>query len=133
MSRQQVDGSGRRRFVDVDGDVQAFPLMYQTGDGSANEHPELTALKSIQEREHNEKHPSEVLDVNDDFNYYKYGWMKESSEANQENYAVFGTINGLSVAIVYFFAGTKLLRFLQFFLLKKKYEGLTFKVSLAPE
>ena len=48
-----------------------------------------------------------MLDVNDNFNYYKYGWMKESEQASVSNYVAFGAIIGLSISCIYFFAGTK--------------------------
>ena len=107
--------------------------MYETEEGVENPYPELTALKPVQERQQNERHPSEVLDVNDNFNYYKYGWMEESQEASFSNYVALGSIIGLLVSCIYFFIGTKLLRFIQFFLLKKKYEKLTIKVTLVSQ
>ena len=132
MLQKEIDQDGQQRFVDEDG-IQAYPLMYETEEGEENQHPELSALKPVQERQVKEQHPSQVLDVNDNFNYYKYGWMKESEQASVSNYVAFGAIIGLSISCIYFFAGTKLLRFIQFFLLKKKYEKLNIKVTRAPQ
>ena len=58
--------------------MEAFPMMYETVDGELNKYPEITAMKPAQLRQENEIHPSEVLDINDDFNFYRYSWMADS-------------------------------------------------------
>ena len=70
-----------------------------------------------------------MLDINDNFNYYEYGWMNESEGASVANYVALGSLIGLLGVCVYFVAGTRLLRFIQFFLINKHYANLTIKVT----
>lgn len=121
------------RHLDDRKGVEASPLMYRTEDGSLNEHPEFTAMKLLEERSDDQRHPSEILDLNNHKNYYKYGWMGHNDQEVTLNInTVLCGLLAVSLLSFYLIAGTKLLRFLQFFLVEKRFTQLSFSVSLAP-
>ena len=110
--------------------IAAFPYMEEMADGAENPHPEKTSMKPVQERHENELHPSQVLDINEGINYYTYGWMQDPMSATAANYIAFGSILLLIAVILYFIIGTKLVKFIQFFITKKHYSNLAIKVRI---
>ena len=70
-----------------------------------------------------------MLDINEDFNYYRYSWMTEPEQVSTTNYMVLGTLAAIIAVIVYFIVGTKLVKFIQFFLTKKQYRKLSIKIK----
>ena len=90
--------------------------MHETANGVLNEHPDLTSMLPVQIRQENELHPSQVLDINKDFNYYTYGWMKDPESATASNYITFGSLLLIIAVVLYFITATKLVKFIQFFL-----------------
>ena len=104
--------------------------MQEMANGAENSHPEKTSMKPVQERHENELHPSQVLDINEGINYYTYGWMQAPESATTENYLAFGSILLLIAVTLYFIIGTKLVKFIQFFLTQKHYSKLAIKVRI---
>ena len=86
--------------------------MRETANGTPNEHPELTAMKSVQERRENEMHPSQIHNIGESFNYYTYGWMREQNGASTMNYVALITFVAIIAVCVYLLVGTKLVRFI---------------------
>lgn len=76
-------------------------------------------------------HPSKVIEATNQANYYKYGWMQEAEPTSAMNIAAFMTLLAIVAAIGYLLAGTKLLKFIQFFITKKQYKRLN--MNLKPE
>ena len=70
--------------------------------------------------------------MNDGWHYYNYGWMSKTESPSVTNYVAIGTLAVVLVALVYLLAGTKLVKFIQFFLTKKNYKRLDIKVSQKP-
>ncbi len=112
-----------------DGLNRAFPLMIETESGELNKHPELTVLKPPDDRANQELHPSQIIEASSEANYYKYGWMEDAETTSPINYTAIGSIAALIAICTYLLAGTKLLKFIQFFLLKKQYKHLSLKIS----
>lgn len=104
--------------------------MQEMANGAENSYPEKTSMKPVQERHENELHPSQVLDINEGINYYTYGWMQTPESATTENYLAFGSILLLIAVTLYFIIGTKLVKFIQFFLTQKHYSNLAIKVRI---
>ena len=116
--------SGPGRSSEEALDSRPFPMMYEIGGpgGRPNPHPELTALKPIEERAKQEGHPSQVINIEGTYNYYTYSWMVpegESETVTVENWAWLGAIAGLFAVLLLLVASTRLVKFLQFFLAKK--------------
>ena len=78
-----------------------------------------------------EAHPSQIIEASSQYNYYKYGWMQEPEPTSAMNIAAFLTLLVLVAATGYLLAGTKLLKFIRFFLTKKQYKKLN--ISLKPD
>ena len=104
--------------------------MQEMANGAENLHPEKTSMKPVQERHENELHPSQVLDINEGINYYTYGWMQDPASATAANYVAFGSILLLIAVTLYFIIGTKLVKFIQFFITQKHYSNLAIKVRI---
>ena len=120
------------RHLAQDG-VAAFPMMHEMADGTENRYAERTSMKPVKERHENELHPSQVLDINEGINYYTYSWMLDDGESppiTATNYIAFGSILLIIAVTLYFILGTKLVKFIQFFVTKKHYSNLGIKVRM---
>ena len=98
-------------------DSRPFPMMYEIGgpEGRPNPHPELTALKPIEERAKQEGHPSQVINIEGTYNYYTYSWMvakDETEVVTVENWAWLSAISGLFAMLLILVASTRLVKFL---------------------
>ena len=89
-------------------------------------------MKPVKERHENELHPSQVLDINEGINYYTYSWMlvDDGESLTATNYIAFGSILLIIAVTLYFILGTKLVKFIQFFVTKKHYSNLGIKVRM---
>ena len=57
--------------------------------------------------------------------------MKESEQVSTVNYVALGSLIVIIAACIYFIVGTKLVKFIQFFLTRKDYEKLN--ITIKPE
>ena len=116
--------------LNENGSAKAFPLMNQMANGAPNPHPDLTVMKpaATSTGSYEGHHPAEVADLSSEVNYYKYPWMDDGGELSAINWALLGTFAVIIAVCVYLLAGTKLVKFIQFFLAKKQYKRL--KISI---
>ena len=88
-------------------------------------------LKPFSERAQQKTHPSQILDAAFQSNYYEYPWMQKAEATSAMNFAAFGALAALILVCAYLLAGTKLLKFIQFFLTQKHYKRLQMNVRQA--
>ena len=129
MTAQIETSDSFARLLAGEDAFEAFPVMTQTESGHVNQQAAFTALKPLEERAAIAKHPSQVLDPNLPDNFYRYGWVAPSDTVSATNYAVFGSFAAVIAASIYLVAGTKLVKFIQFFLTKRHYAHLTISVE----
>ena len=86
-------------------------------------------LKPPDQRSEQELHPSQIIEASSQVNYYKYGWMANVEPTSALNYTALASLAALIAICVYLLVCTKLLRFIQFFLLQKQYKRLNLKIS----
>jgi hypothetical protein len=55
--------------------------------------------------------------------------MQDPDQMSATNWAVLGSFAGVIAVLIYLFTGTKLVKFIQFFLTKKQYKRLKFSIS----
>ena len=76
-------------------------------------------------------HPSQAVDVESEYNYYQYSWMKDPEEVSTLNKVALASLAGLIAVCIVLLVATKLLRFIQFFIAKKQYAQID--ISVVPD
>lgn len=107
--------------------------MNELAPGVPNVHADITALKPIDERVDLEEHPSQVININGQYNYFTYSWMVEADEASAKNYAALGGLSAIIAVCAYLTLGTKLVKFIQFFVTRKQYKRLDYAIKAAAD
>ena len=108
---------------------KAFPRMYENEDGKVNEHPELTALKPPDAHKDLKAHPSSSFNINGDYNYFTYGWMREAEESPAKNWQLLGALCAIIAVCALLLICTKLVKFVQFFIAKKQYKRINVTIK----
>lgn len=105
--------------------------MDKMANGALNPHPDLTVMRpSATSRSSQEgHHPAEIVDLSSEVNYFTYPWMEEGGGLSAMNWVLLSTFAVIIAVCVYLLAGTKLVKFIQFFLAKKQYKRLEISIE----